>query len=74
MRDNPDQDLDMEEDQVPEIRREHFEEAVRFARRSITDSDIRKYEIFAQKLQTARGFGQSFRGKSSAKRVYRFPC
>ena len=51
----------MEEDQVPEIRKEHFEEAMRFARRSVTDSDIRKYEMFAQKLQTARGFGQSFR-------------
>ena len=32
---------------------------MRFARRSVTDSDIRKYEMFAQKLQTARGFGQS---------------
>ena len=52
---------DMDEDQVPEIRKEHFEEAMRFARRSVTDSDIRKYEMFAQKLQTARGFGQSFR-------------
>ena len=51
----------MEEDHVPEIRKEHFEEAMRFARRSVTDSDIRKYEMFAQKLQTARGFGQSFR-------------
>lgn len=51
----------MEEDQVPEIRRGHFEEAMKFARRSVTDSDIRKYEMFAQKLQTARGFGQSFR-------------
>ncbi|CAI8036351.1 Transitional endoplasmic reticulum ATPase TER94 [Geodia barretti] len=61
LRDNPDQEIDMEEDQVPEIRKEHFEEAMRFARRSVTDSDIRKYEMFAQKLQTARGFGQSFR-------------
>lgn len=52
---------DMEEDEVPVIRKEHFEEAMKFARRSVTDSDIRKYEMFAQKLQTARGFGQSFR-------------
>ena len=41
------------DNQVPEIRKEHFEEAMRFARRSVTDSDIRKYEMFAQKLQTA---------------------
>ena len=46
---------------MPEIRKDHFEEAMRFARRSVTDNDIRKYEMFAQKLQTARGFGQSFR-------------
>ena len=52
---------DMEEETVPEIRKDHFEEAMKFARRSVTDNDIRKYEMFAQKLQTARGFGQSFR-------------
>lgn len=57
---------DMEEDQVPEIRKDHFEEAMKFARRSVTDSDIRKYEMFAQKLQTARGFGQSFRWVNTA--------
>ena len=50
-----------EEEIVPEIRKDHFEEAMRFARRSVTDNDIRKYEMFAQKLQTARGFGGSFR-------------
>ena len=47
----------MEEEPVPEIRRDHFEEAMKFARRSVTDTDIRKYEAFAQKLQTSRGFG-----------------
>ena len=52
------QDLEEEEeDLVPEIRRDHFEEAMRFARRSVTDKDIRKYEMFAQTLQQARGFG-----------------
>ena len=50
-------DLDEEDDLVPEIRRDHFEEAMRFARRSVTDKDIRKYEMFAQTLQQARGFG-----------------
>lgn len=37
-----------EEDPVPEITREHFEEAMKFARRSVSDQDIRRYEMFAQ--------------------------
>lgn len=49
------------EDPVPEIRRDHFEEAMRFARRSVSDNDIRKYEMFAQTLQQQRGFGSNFR-------------
>lgn len=50
-----------EDDPVPEITRAHFEEAMRFARRSVSDNDIRKYEMFAQTLQQSRGFGQNFR-------------
>ncbi|KAG0348308.1 AAA ATPase cdc48 [Podila humilis] len=45
-----------EEDLVPEITRAHFEEAMKFARRSVQDSDIRRYEMFAQNLQNSRGF------------------
>ncbi|XP_078353795.1 transitional endoplasmic reticulum ATPase [Oculina patagonica] len=60
--DNPDLDMEVEdEDPVPEIRRDHFEDAMRFARRSVSDNDIRKYEMFAQTLQQSRGFGASFR-------------
>eukprot|EP00667_Euglena_gracilis_P003874 EG_transcript_3886 len=44
-------------DPVPEITKRHFEEAMQGARRSVTDHDIRKYEMFATSLQTARGFG-----------------
>lgn len=60
---NPDADMDMEdaEDPVPEIRRDHFEESMRFARRSVSDNDIRKYEMFAQTLQQSRGLGTNFR-------------
>nr|CAB3267602.1 transitional endoplasmic reticulum ATPase [Phallusia mammillata] len=61
--------MDMDEDEddlVPEIRRDHFEEAMRFARRSVTDKDIRKYEMFAQTLQQARGFGNFSFGRSGA--------
>lgn len=37
--------------------RAHFEEAMRFARRSVSDADIRRYEMFAQNMQQQRGFG-----------------
>ncbi|XP_053273206.1 transitional endoplasmic reticulum ATPase [Pleuronectes platessa] len=59
--------IPMEEDfdPVPEIRKDHFEEAMRFARRSVSDNDIRKYEMFAQTLQQSRGFG-NFRFPSAA--------
>ena len=50
-----------EPDPVPEIRRDHFEEAMKFARQSVSDNDIRKYEMFAQTLQQSRGFGSQFR-------------
>lgn len=50
-----------EQDPVPEIRRDHFEEAMKSARRSVSDADIRKYEMFSQTLQQSRGFGTNFR-------------
>jgi len=50
-----------EQDPVPEIRKDHFEEAMKFARRSVSDNDIRKYEMFSQTLQQARGFGNNFK-------------
>ena len=55
-------------DPVPEITRAHFEEAMKFARRSVTDNDIRKYEMFAQTLQQSRGFGNNvkFPGEAPA--------
>jgi len=57
-------DMDNEEDPVPEIRKDHFEEAMRFARRSVSDKDVKKYETFA--LQQARGFGNFSFGRSGA--------
>jgi transitional endoplasmic reticulum ATPase len=56
---NPDMDVEMD-DPVPEIRRDHFTEAMRFARRSVPEADIRKYEMFSQTLQQSRGFGSNF--------------
>jgi len=49
------------EDPVPEITRGHFEEAMAYARRSVSDNDIRKYEMFAQTLVQSRGLGNNFR-------------
>ncbi|CAM5169604.1 unnamed protein product [Eretmochelys imbricata] len=54
---HPDAVMEDDYDPVPEIRRDHFEEAMRFARRSVSDNDIRKYEMFAQTLQQSRSFG-----------------
>uniref|UniRef100_A0A3Q1I6T9 Transitional endoplasmic reticulum ATPase n=1 Tax=Anabas testudineus TaxID=64144 RepID=A0A3Q1I6T9_ANATE len=60
--------MDEDFDPVPEIRKDHFEDAMRFARRSVSDNDIRKYEMFAQTLQQSRGFG-NFRSFCSLKKL-----
>lgn len=59
--DDRDMEMDDDDDPVPEITRVHFEDAMKFARRSVSDNDIRKYEMFAQTLQQSRGFGAAFR-------------
>ncbi|ORX82620.1 AAA ATPase [Basidiobolus meristosporus CBS 931.73] len=56
-----DMEMDEENDPVPEITRAHFEEAMKFARRSVSDNDIRRYEMFAQNLQQSLGFGSNFK-------------
>lgn len=58
--------MDTDEDPVPEIRKDHFEEAMRYARRSVSDADIRRYEMFAQTLQQSRGLGTNFRFPQSS--------
>ncbi|GAY58086.1 hypothetical protein CUMW_184380 [Citrus unshiu] len=45
--------------EVAEIKKEHFEESMKYARRSVSDSDVRKYQAFANTLQQSRGFGSS---------------
>ncbi|KDO34615.1 cell division cycle protein 48 [Saprolegnia parasitica CBS 223.65] len=47
------QDIE-EDDPVPEITAAHFEEAVRNARRSVSDRDLQQYSTFAQTLQQSR--------------------
>jgi len=48
-----------EEDPVPEITKKHFEEAMGYARRSVSDKDIQRYEMFAQTLHQSRGISAS---------------
>ncbi|EGG13171.1 cell division cycle protein cdc48 [Melampsora larici-populina 98AG31] len=56
-----DEDAGEEEDPVPEITAAHFEEAMKYARRSVSDQDIRRYEMFSTNLQQSRSFGSSFK-------------
>lgn len=59
--DNPEAMEEDVEDEVAEITASHFEESMKYARRSVSDADIRKYQAFAQTLQQSRGFGSEFR-------------
>ena len=47
--------MDEDETEVAEIKAAHFEESMKYARRSVSDVDIRKYQAFAQTLQQSRG-------------------
>jgi len=53
--------MDEDEIGVAEIKAAHFEESMKYARRSVSDADIRKYQAFSQTLQQSRGFGSEFR-------------
>ncbi|KAI3866762.1 hypothetical protein MKW92_052495 [Papaver armeniacum] len=54
------------ENEVPQITAAHFEESMKYARRSVNDGDIRKYQAFSQTLQQSRGFGGDFRFANSS--------
>jgi len=49
---NPGQEIKMS-DPVPEIGRKHFEEALKYARKSVTNVDLEKYEQFKRKFDPA---------------------
>ncbi|KLO10908.1 AAA ATPase, partial [Schizopora paradoxa] len=55
------ENMGVEEDPVPYITNAHFEEAMQYACRSLSDQDIRRYELFAQNLQQSRSFGSTFK-------------
>merc|ERR1719329_382460 len=56
--DKDDADL---EPAVPFITRAHFEESMKYARRSVADKDIRHYEMFAKNLVQSRGSLSGFK-------------
>ncbi|XP_037472076.1 cell division cycle protein 48 homolog [Triticum dicoccoides] len=60
-KDTMEMDGRQEEEEVAEIKAAHFEESMKYARRSVSDAAIRKYQAFAQTLQQSRGFGTEFR-------------
>jgi transitional endoplasmic reticulum ATPase len=60
-KDNPEAMEEDGVDEVSEIKAAHFEESMKYARRSVSDADIRKYQAFAQTLQQSRGIGSEFR-------------
>jgi transitional endoplasmic reticulum ATPase len=48
-------DEDEQDDLVPQLTKAHFEEAMRSARRSVTDVEVRRYEAFAQSMKNSGG-------------------
>ena len=58
-----------EEDTVPEILPRHFEDAVRNARRSVSDRDLAQYSSFAQNLQQVTPTCLSLVALSGARRI-----
>ncbi|AAS53529.2 AFR158Wp [Eremothecium gossypii ATCC 10895] len=61
-----------EVDAVPFITREHFADAMKTAKRSVSDAELRRYEAYAQQMKASRGqfgnfsFGSEARSDSGA--------
>lgn len=55
-----DPDAEPLEDPVPSLTKEHFEEAMAYARRSVPAAEIARYDAFAKKMKQAAGGAQSF--------------
>jgi transitional endoplasmic reticulum ATPase len=63
-------DAEEEEEGDPEILPRHFEEAVRNARRSVSDRDLAQYSSFAQTLQQSRS---QLNGAGGSLSSFQFP-
>lgn len=53
-------------DPVPYITKSHFEEAMKTAKRSVSPAELRRYEAYAQQLQSSRGQLSSFKFDNSS--------
>ncbi|KAF3650997.1 hypothetical protein P3S67_022767 [Capsicum chacoense] len=49
------------DDEISKIKPAHFEESIKYARRSVSDIDINKYQAFVHMLHQSQGFGSEFR-------------
>jgi len=49
--------MDDEDEEQAEITRANFEEAMKYARRSVSDASLKRYEQFKTSLQQSRGLG-----------------
>lgn len=52
----------MKVDPIPFITRKHFEEALRFARKSVKDTDLDKYDQFRKKFEPGFNKGLDIKG------------
>lgn len=52
---NPKAMYEDDSDKVSEIKASHFEESMKYTRRSVSDANIHKYQAFSQTLQQSRG-------------------
>ncbi|AGO13303.1 AaceriAFR158Wp [[Ashbya] aceris (nom. inval.)] len=56
-----------EVDAVPYITREHFADAMKTAKRSVSDAELRRYEAYAQQMKASRGQFGNFSFGSEAR-------
>ena len=49
-----------EVDPVPYISKEHFAEAMKTAKRSVSDAELRRYEAYSQQMKASRGQFSNF--------------
>ncbi|KAL7072210.1 hypothetical protein ACQ4LE_008851 [Meloidogyne hapla] len=52
---------EIDEDPVPELLKKHFEEAMNFARRSVSADEIHKYEQFSNSMHQGNGSQKKFK-------------
>ena len=60
--------VDADNDPVPYVNKGHFEEAMSYARKSVSEHELRRYEMFASNMQKSSGFGSGFKLDQNASR------